>query len=79
MEIDSSLTAGVWGLSAQFAIRIHLIRPNDELPYSIYTDASKFAIGALLVQTDENGETLGLFNKYRTFGRQKYNYLFWRL
>jgi hypothetical protein len=44
-------------LRAQFANSIHLIHANDELPYSIYTDASKFAIGALLMQTDENGET----------------------
>jgi hypothetical protein len=44
-------------LCAQFANSIHLIRPNDELPYIIYTDASKFAIGTLIMQTDENGET----------------------
>ena len=42
---------------AQFAKSIHLIHPNDELPYSIYTDASKFTIGALLMQNDKNGET----------------------
>jgi hypothetical protein len=45
------------GLRSQFAHSIHLVHPNDELPYSIYTDASKFAVGALLLQTDENGET----------------------
>jgi hypothetical protein len=44
-------------LLAQFAKSIHLIHPNDELPYSIFTDASTFTIGALLMQTDENGET----------------------
>jgi hypothetical protein len=44
-------------LRAQFANSIHLIHPNDDLSYSIYTDASKFAVGALLVQADENGET----------------------
>jgi hypothetical protein len=43
-------------LRAQFANSIHQIHSNDELPYSIYTDASKFAIGALLMQTGENGE-----------------------
>ena len=44
-------------LRAQFATSIHLIHPNDELPYIIFTDASKFAIGALLMPTGENGET----------------------
>jgi hypothetical protein len=44
-------------LRAQFANSIHLIHPKDELPYSIYTDASKLAIGALLMQTGQNGET----------------------
>jgi len=44
-------------LRAQFANSIHLIHLNNGLPYSIYTDASKFAIGALVMQTDENGET----------------------
>jgi hypothetical protein len=41
----------------QSANSIHLIHPNDELPYSIYTDTSKFAVRAILMQTDENGET----------------------
>jgi hypothetical protein len=56
MEMESSQQA-FEELRAQFANSIHLIHPNDELPYSIYTVASKFAIGALLMQTDENGET----------------------
>jgi hypothetical protein len=43
-------------LRTKFANSIHLIHPNDELPYSIYTDASKFAVHAILMQTDENGE-----------------------
>jgi hypothetical protein len=34
-----------------------MIHSNDELPYSTYTEASKFTIGALLMQTGENGET----------------------
>jgi hypothetical protein len=42
-------------LCAKFANSIQLIHQKDELPYSIYTDAYKFAIGALLMQTDENG------------------------
>jgi hypothetical protein len=36
-------------LRAHFANSIHLIHPNDELIYSIYTDAFKFTIGALLM------------------------------
>jgi hypothetical protein len=41
-------------LLTQFENSIHLIHPNDELPYGIYTDASKFSVGAILMQTDEN-------------------------
>jgi hypothetical protein len=48
-------------LRAQFANSIHLIHPNDELPYRIYTEASKFAIGALLMQNDANGRTYIFF------------------
>jgi hypothetical protein len=44
-------------LRSQFANSIHLVHPNVDFPYSVYTDASKFAIGALLMQTGENGET----------------------
>ena len=44
-------------LRSQFANSIHLVHPDEELPYSIYTDASKFAVGALLMQTTESGET----------------------
>jgi hypothetical protein len=39
-------------LRSQFAHSIHLVHPNDELPYRIYSDASKFAVGALLMQTE---------------------------
>jgi len=62
-------------LRAQFANNIHLIHPKDELPYSIYTDASKFAIGALLVQTDENGETyiVSTASRVLTATEQKYS------
>ena len=62
-------------LRAQFANSIHLIHPNDELPYSIYTDASKFAIGALLMQTDENGETyiVSTVSRVLTATEQKYS------
>jgi hypothetical protein len=62
-------------LRAQFANSIHLIHPNDELPYSIYTYASKFAIGAILLQTDENGETyiVSTASRVLTAAEQKYS------
>jgi len=60
-------------LRAQFANSIHLIHPNDELPYSIYTDASKFAIGALLMQTDENGETYIVSTAFRVLTATEQN------
>jgi hypothetical protein len=44
-------------LRAQFANSIHLVHPDSNLPYSMYTDASKYAIGAVLMQTDKDGET----------------------
>ena len=62
-------------LCAQFADSIHLIHPNVELPYSIYTDAFKFVIGALLIQTNENGETYIVSTASRVFTatEQKYS------
>ncbi|XP_021942006.1 uncharacterized protein LOC110841012 [Zootermopsis nevadensis] len=44
-------------LRAQFAWSILLIHPDEESSFIIYTDASKIAIGALLLQTTDNGET----------------------
>jgi hypothetical protein len=61
-------------LRAQFVNSIHLIHPNDELPYSIYTDASKFAVSAILTQTDENGEIyiVSTASRILTATEQKY-------
>jgi transposase InsO family protein len=42
-------------LREKFANTIHLIQPNETLPYIIHTDASSKAIGAVLKQTDEEG------------------------
>jgi hypothetical protein len=53
----TQLQRAIEELRSQFAHSIHLVHPNDELPYRMYSDASKFAVGALLMQTDENGET----------------------
>jgi len=62
-------------LRPQFANSIHLIHPDDDLPYSIYTDASKFAIGALLMQTDQNGEKhiVSTASRVLTATEQKYS------
>jgi hypothetical protein len=62
-------------LCTHFANSIHLIHPNDELPYSIYTDASKFTIGAPFTQTDENGETyiVSTASRVLTVTEQKYS------
>jgi hypothetical protein len=37
---------------------IHLVHPHDELPYAIYTDASKLGISSVLTQKGDSGETL---------------------
>jgi hypothetical protein len=45
-------------LRSIFAHSVHLIHPDETLPYSINTDASSKAIGAVLMQTDRHGEKL---------------------
>jgi hypothetical protein len=45
-------------LRESFAQSIHLVHPREELPYAIYTDASKLGISSILTQIDESGETL---------------------
>ena len=44
-------------LRERFAHRLHLIQPDDNLPYIIHTDASGEAVAAVLMQTKEDGET----------------------
>jgi hypothetical protein len=44
-------------LRKRFAHSIHLIHPDDDLPYIIHTDASGKAVAAVLMQTKEDGET----------------------
>jgi hypothetical protein len=44
-------------LREKFAHTIHLIHPDDNLPYIIHTDASWKAVAAVLMQTKEGGET----------------------
>jgi hypothetical protein len=45
-------------LRESFARSIHLVHPREELPYAIYTDASKLGISSILIQVDESGKTL---------------------
>jgi hypothetical protein len=42
-------------LREKFANTIHLIQPDERLPYIIHTDASSKAIGAILMQKDSEG------------------------
>jgi hypothetical protein len=44
-------------LRQQFATTIHLIHPMEGPDFSIYTHASKNAIGAVLIQSDGHGES----------------------
>jgi hypothetical protein len=44
-------------LRERLAHSIHLIHPDDDLPYIIHTDASGKVIAAVLMQTKEDGKT----------------------
>jgi hypothetical protein len=44
-------------LREKFANSIHLIHPDDNLPYTIYTNASGRATAAVLMRVNEDGET----------------------
>jgi hypothetical protein len=45
-------------LRGSFANSIYLIHPREDLPYAIYTDASKLGISSILTQVNESGENL---------------------
>jgi hypothetical protein len=45
-------------LHDSFAHSIHLVHPQDELPYAIYTNASKLGISSALTQQSDLGDTL---------------------
>jgi hypothetical protein len=45
-------------LRESFAHSIHFVHPRDELPYAIYTDASKLGISAVLTQENGSSEVL---------------------
>jgi len=44
-------------LGERFAHSIHMIHPDDNLPYVVHTNASGKAIAGVLMQTTEDGET----------------------
>jgi hypothetical protein len=44
-------------LRSKFANSVHLLHQDESLPYTINTDASGKAIGAVLMQTNRQGET----------------------
>jgi len=44
-------------LKHKFANTIHLVHPDENLPYIINTDASAKTIGAVLLQEDLEGNT----------------------
>jgi hypothetical protein len=45
-------------LRASFAGSIHLVHPRPDLPYAIYTDASKLGISSVLMQESDSGGKL---------------------
>jgi hypothetical protein len=51
---DAEMQHAFEKLRNKFAQTIHLVQPNDDLPYIINTDASCKAIGAVLLQQDED-------------------------
>jgi hypothetical protein len=44
-------------LREKFAHSIHLIHPDDNLPYTVHTEARGKAVAAVLMQVKEDGET----------------------
>jgi hypothetical protein len=58
-----------------FANSIHLVHPSEDLPYAVYTDASKYGISAVLLQKDESGGTsiVSTASRVLTATEQKYS------
>jgi hypothetical protein len=61
-EIKWSWTEGMQNafeeLRASFAGSIQLVHPRPDLPYAIYTDASKLGISSVLMQESDSGEKI---------------------
>jgi hypothetical protein len=49
-------------LRESFARSIHLVHPRNDLPYAVYTDASKLGISSVLTQEGDSRETLVLLS-----------------
>jgi hypothetical protein len=62
-------------LRESFANSIHLVHPREDVPYSVYTDASKLGISAVLIQEDVSGEKLVVSTTSRILNttEQKYS------
>jgi hypothetical protein len=62
-------------LRERLAHSIHLIHPDDNLPYIIHNDASGKAIAAVLNQTKEDGETriVSTASRVLTLAEQRYS------
>jgi hypothetical protein len=62
-------------LRESFANSIHLVHPREDVPYSVYTDASKLGISAVLIQEDVSGEKLVVSTASRILNttEQKYS------
>jgi hypothetical protein len=61
-------------LRERFAHSIHLIHPDNDLPYIIHTDASGKAVAAVLMQTKEDGETRIVSTASRVLTRAEQRY-----
>jgi hypothetical protein len=72
---SSEMQSAFETLRKRFAHSIHLIHPDDDLPYIIHTDASGKAIAAVLMQTKEDGETriFSTASRVLTLAEQRYS------
>jgi len=56
-KLSATMQEAFESLRDRFANTIHLVQPDENLPYIINTDASARAIGAVLMQCDREGNT----------------------
>jgi hypothetical protein len=62
-------------LRQQFAAGIYLIHPNEDSPFSMFTDASKYAVSAVLTQPDRTGspQTISTASRVLNATEQRYS------